>query len=308
MGTSKGAQMKVVLPWPVADQQSEPMPSGVGLVEWLEGDPPDESLDAEFVVAPFSAGKPGRLSAFRRLEVVQTMSAGIDWIKPQLPPGVVLCDASGLHDIGTSEWVLTAILASVRMIPTFVRQQDQHLWRSEHTRELAGRRVLLVGYGSIGQAIEARLAGFQVEITRVARTAREGVHAFTELPQLVPYADIVILIVPLTDQTRGLVGKDFLAALPDGALVVNASRGPVLDADALVAELSAGRLTAALDVTVEEPLPADDPLWSAPGLLLTPHIGGDVTGLYPRLHRFVREQVERHLAGEPLQNVVTGDY
>jgi phosphoglycerate dehydrogenase-like enzyme len=204
--------------------------------------------------------------------------------------------------------VLTAILASVRLIPTFVRRQDQHHWQPEHTRELAGRRVLLIGYGSIGKAIEARLTGFEVDITRVARTAREGVHAFTELPDLVPYADVVIVIVPLTEETKGLVDKDFLAALPDGALVVNASRGLVLDADALLVELTSGRLTAALDVTVEEPLPADDPLWSAPGLLLTPHIGGDTTALYPRLHRFAREQVERYVAGEPLVNVVDGDY
>ena len=300
--------MKVVVPWPLADQLSAPMPDEVELVSWLRGDPPAEALDAAFVAAPFAAGRPGRLARFTGLEVVQTQSTGVDWVLDVVPEGAQLCDAGGIHDTSTSEWVLTAILASVRQIPLFVRQQEQRVWAPQHTRELSGRRVLIVGYGSIGTAIEARLAGFEVGITRVARRARDGVHAFTELPDLVPYADVVILIVPLTDQTKGLVDKAFLAALPDGALLVNASRGPVVDADALVAELSTGRLIAALDVTVEEPLPADNPLWSAPGLLLTPHIGGDTTALYPRLHAFVRDQVVRHLAGEPLLNVVTDGY
>ncbi len=300
--------MKVVVPWPLADQQSQPLPDGVEVVTWLKGDPPAEALDAEFVLAPFSAGKPGRLAMFAGVRVVQTQSAGVDWVKPQLPAGAVLCDARGLHDTSTSEWVLAAILSSIRLIPTFARQQGRREWKPERTRELAGRRVLIVGYGSIGKAIEARLVGFGVEITRVARTARQGVHSFTELPDLLPYAEIVVLIVPLTDETRGLVDKDFLAALPDGALVVNACRGLVVEEDALLAELSSGRLTAALDVTAVEPLPADNPLWSAPGLLLTPHVGGDTTGIYPRLHRFAREQVERYVAGEPLLNVVDGDY
>jgi phosphoglycerate dehydrogenase-like enzyme len=204
--------------------------------------------------------------------------------------------------------VLTAILASIREIPRFVRQQDEHLWQSKDTTELAGRRVLIVGYGSIGSAIERRLAGFEVEITKVARRARAGVHSIDELPELLPYADVVVVIVPLTDETRGLVDAGFLARLPDGALLVNASRGPVVDAGVLLAELHSGRITAALDVTEEEPLPADNPLWSAPGLLLTPHVGGDTTNYRGRLHSLVRDQVVRHLAGEPLVNVVQDGY
>lgn len=300
--------MKVVLPWSLSDQSSEPLPDGVDVVTWAKGDPPEDALDAEFVVAPGAARKPGRLALFGAVRVVQTQSAGVDWIKPVLPDGVVLCDARGVHDVAVSEWVLMALLASVRDLPSFVRLQDQQRWEPKDTRELAGRRVLIVGYGSIGRAVERRLVPFEVEITRVARTAREGVRGFSELPDLAPYADVVVLTVPLTDQTKSLVDKDFLAALPDGALVVNVSRGPVIDAQALLAELSSGRITAALDVTVDEPLPADDPLWSAPGLLLTPHIGGDTTGLHPRLRRLVREQVERQLAGEALVNVVEGDY
>jgi phosphoglycerate dehydrogenase-like enzyme len=300
--------MKVVVPWPVADQQSAPMPDGVELVPWIDGDPPDDALDAPFMMAPYSAGRPGRLARFTGLQVLLSQSAGVDWVISQVPDGVVLCDASGVHDRSTSEWVLTAILASIREIPRFVRQQDEHLWQSKDTTELAGRRVLIVGYGSIGSAIERRLAGFEVEITKVARRARAGVHSIDELPELLPYADVVVVIVPLTDETRGLVDAGFLARLPDGALLVNASRGPVVDAGALLAELHSGRITAAIDVTEEEPLPADNPLWSAPGLLLTPHVGGDTTNYRGRLHSLVRDQVVRHLAGEPLTNVVEDGY
>lgn len=301
--------MKVVVPWPVdAQQHDAPMPDGVELVAWTDGPPPEEALDAEFVAVPFSAGTPGLLDAFTALKVVQTESAGVGWILPAVPDGVTLCDASGPHDQSTAEWVMAALLASIRLIPQYVRQQDRQDWSQVRTRELGGRRVLIVGYGSIGKAVERRLAGFGVAITRVARTARDGVHAFGELPGLLPSADVVVLLVPLTDETAGLVDAAFLAALPDGALVVNASRGRVVDQDALLAELTGGRITAAIDVTTPEPLPADHPLWRAPGLLLTPHTGGDTVDVYPRLRAFVRDQVVRHLAGEPLLNVVADGY
>jgi phosphoglycerate dehydrogenase-like enzyme len=300
--------MKVVVPWPLADQQHEALPDGVELAEWLGGDPPADALDAAFVAAPYSAGEPGRLARFADLKVVQTQSAGIDWIVDAVPHGVTLCDARGVHDVSVSEWVLTVVLACVRDIPLFVRWQEQSHWERRDTVELHGRRALILGYGSIGAAVEARLQPFGVDITRVARTAREGVHGFQELSTLLPSADIVIVLVPLTDQTRDLVDSAFLAALPDGALVVNAARGAVVDEQALAAELATGRISAALDVTVQEPLPADDLLWQAPGLLLTPHVGGDTTALYPRLHRLVREQVERFVSGEPLANVVENGY
>jgi phosphoglycerate dehydrogenase-like enzyme len=300
--------MKVVLPWPVADQAHEPLPEGVDVVEWIRGDPPEGAFDAEFVVAPYAVRKSGWLASFRRLEVVQSQTAGVDWLLGQLPEGVVLCDASGVHDRSTAEWVMTAILAATREFPRFVRQQDAGVWQPAPTTELAGRRVLIVGYGSVGSAVEQRLAGFEVDITRVARRARDGVHAIDELPGLLPYADVVVVVVPLTDQTRGMVGADFLARLHDGALLVNAARGPVVDTAALLAALKSGRITAAVDVTDPEPLPAGHPLWKAPGLLLTPHVGGDTTNFRARLHRLVREQVTRRLHGEPLLNVVVDGY
>ncbi|MFB9234198.1 2-hydroxyacid dehydrogenase [Plantactinospora siamensis] len=277
--------------------------------------PPAERAGVEFWVPPFLApGTAVRLAAeLPDLRVVQLLSAGADAWAGRLPAGVTLCDARGVHDTSTSEWVLTAILAHLRAFDEFARAQARHEWASLDylpTDELAGKRVLLVGAGSIGAAIEARLRPFEVEITRVARTARpeQGVHGVAELPELLPHADIVVLIVPLTDETRGMVDRKFLASMHDGALLVNAARGPVADTDALVAELSAGRLRAALDVTDPEPLPAGHPLWDVPGLLLTPHVGGSVRGLLPRAYRLVGAQLRRFLAGEPLENEVVGGY
>jgi phosphoglycerate dehydrogenase-like enzyme len=168
--------------------------------------------------------------------------------------------------------------------------------------------VLLVGYGAIGEAIHDRLRPFEVEVVKVARAAREGVHAIDELPDLLPDADVVILVVPLTAATRGLVDAGFLSRMKGGALLVNVARGPVVDTDALLAELRSGRITAAVDVVDPEPLPDGHPLWSAPGLLLTPHVGGASSAMWPRAHRLVRDQLARYAAGEPLANVMTGEY
>lgn len=247
------------------------------------------------------------------LRVVQLMSAGADaWIG-RLAAGVTLCDARGVHDSSTAEWAITAILAHLRGFPAFIRAQADRDWayaRYTPTDELAGKRVLLVGAGSIGAALVARLTPFEVEVTRVARTARpdEGVHGVAELPGLLPHADVVVVIVPLTDETRGLIDATFLAAMPDGALLVNAARGPVADTAALVAELSTGRIGAAVDVTEPEPLPADHPLWGLPNVLITPHVAGSVRGLLPRAYRLAGAQLRRFAAGEPLINQVTGGY
>jgi phosphoglycerate dehydrogenase-like enzyme len=168
--------------------------------------------------------------------------------------------------------------------------------------------VLIVGAGSIGTALAARLTPFEVDLIRVARTARPGVASVGELPELLPHADIVVLIVPLTPHTRGLAGPDFLASMPDGALLVNAARGPVVDTDALVKECASGRISAVLDVTEPEPLPPDHPLWTMPNVFVTPHVAGSVAGMQRRAFRLAGRQLRRFAAGEPLENVVTGDY
>jgi phosphoglycerate dehydrogenase-like enzyme len=277
----------------------------------LPGDP----AAVEFWVPPFLAlGETVALvDKMPNLRVVQLLSAGADAWVGRLPATVTLCDARGVHDSSTAEWVVAAILAHVRDIPAFVRAQARHAWAYDGhapTDELAGKRVLLVGAGSIGAAIADRLAPFEVDLTRVARNARpaDGVHGVAELPALLPDADIVVLVVPLTGETRGMVDARFLAAMPDGALLVNAARGPIADTAALTAELATGRIAAAVDVTDPEPLPPDHPLWGMPNFLLTPHVAGSVRGLLPRAYRLVGEQLRRYAAGEPLLNRVVDGY
>jgi phosphoglycerate dehydrogenase-like enzyme len=246
----------------------------------------------------------GFFAAVPRLRLVQLLTAGAEQFVGRLPEGVVLCNARGAHTASTAEWAVTATLAAQRGFPFFVREQDAGRWTPRTERSLVGARVLIVGAGDIGRAIGRMLAGFDVELSYVARTARDGVHGIDELPRLLPQADVVVLIVPVTAETRGLVDAGFLAAMKDDALLVNAARGVVVDTDALLAELTAGRLRAAVDVTEPEPLPPGHPLWSAPGLLLTPHVAGAVPEANDRAAAALTDQLERILAGEPLINVV----
>jgi phosphoglycerate dehydrogenase-like enzyme len=213
-----------------------------------------------------------------------------------------------VHDSSTSEWAITAMLAYLREFPRFIRAQAARLWSYQITPELAGKRVLIVGAGSIGEALAQRLAPFDVSVTRVARRARDGVHGVDELPRLLPDADVVVILVPLTAATTGLVDAEFLAAMPDGALLVNAARGPIADTAAITAEVSSGRLGLATDVTDPEPLPADHPLWTLPNVLITPHVAGSVLGFLPRAYGLVGSQLRRYVAGQPLDNVVADGY
>jgi phosphoglycerate dehydrogenase-like enzyme len=210
------------------------------------------------------------------LRVVQTLSAGVDAVVDRIPEGITLCNASGVHDVAVAEWVVLAILASNRRLPRLIDSQREGRWRRDdgvRGDDLEGATVLILGYGSIGQAVEARLRPFGVDMVRVARREREDVHPLGDLPELLPDADIVVVLLPLTAETNGLVGARVLALMPPGGLLVNASRGGVVDTDALTAAATSGRIRAALDVTDPEPLPADHPLLGAPGLVVTPHVG-----------------------------------
>ena len=275
-------------------------------VDPAEGAPTGEAAGAQVWVPRGGAEIPdnGFLEGLPRLRLVQLLSAGAERFVGRLPEGVLLCNARGAHTPSTAEWAVTATLAAQRGIPFFVREQQAGRWSSATFSSLVGARVLVVGAGDIGTTIGRMLAGFDVELTYVARTARDGVRSTAELPELLPHADVVIVIVPVTPETTGMVDAGFLAAMADGALLVNAARGVVVDTDALVAELTSGRLRAALDVTEPEPLPEGHPLWSAPGLLLTPHVGGAVPDTNARAAAAVTDQLARVLAGEPLANVV----
>ncbi len=274
---------------------------------------PSDPADVVFWVPPFGPARPtGLLPELTALEVVQLLSAGADAWVGRLSPGTQLCDARGVHDAPVAEWVVGSCVGVLRGFPGHVRAQDRAEWTTDSApaRELTGARVLIVGAGSIGAAIERHLAPFEVTVTRVARTARpaEQVHGVEDLPRLLPDADVVVLVVPLTEQTRGLVDAAFLAAMPDGALLVNAARGPVVDTAALLTELAGGRISAALDVTDPEPLPAGHPLWRMPNVFITPHVGGAVRGLLPRAYDLAGRQLRRFVTGEPLINRVVAGY
>ena len=291
----------------------DPAPSGLRyevVVPSDAADVPGSIDEVELYVPPyrFSELDSALIPRMTSLKVVQTMTAGVEHVRPHVPDGVRLCNGRGIHDASTAELAMTLMLASLRGVPGFVRAQDAGVWVPGTRPALADSTVLIVGYGAIGEALERRLAGFEVEVTRVARTARDGVHGYADLAELLPAADVVVLLVPLTDLTRHLVDAEFLGRMRDGALLVNVARGAVVDTDALVEELRRGRLCAALDVTDPEPLPEGHPLWGCPNLLVTPPVGGASSAMEPRAYRLVRDQLARFAAGEPLANVMTGDY
>ena len=263
------------------------------------------------------------------VKVVQSLYAGVDAFLKWLPPGITLCDARGVHDIPVAEWAVTAVLAMQKYIPFYVELQRRADWDSREKAEqiyllsegakpgigqpvlldeIADKTILIVGYGSIGEAIEKRLAAFGANFLRIARSAREGVEPVSKLDDLLPKADIVILITPITSETRGLIDANRLAKMKRGALLVNAGRGEVVDTDALVAALQAKRIRAALDVMNPEPLPPNHPLWHAPNLLITPHIASDSAMFIKRAFQLASEQADRFAKGEPLHNIVTGEY
>lgn len=245
-----------------------------------------------------------RLHELPRLQYVLLPSAGFDHALPLIPAGVTLCNGRGVHSAGTAELAMALILASQRGLADAFAAQREARWFNPELPSLADRRVLIIGAGSLGEALAARLRPFEVEITQVARSARPGVWPAADLPSLLPQADIVVLTVPSSAETHHLLDAAALAALPDHALVVNVARGPVIDAEALLAELQSGRLRAALDVTDPEPLPPEHPLWRAPNTIITAHQGGNSDATSSRVAALVRRQLEHLLAGEPLENVV----
>lgn len=268
---------------------------------------PDRAAEAEFYVPAyqFSNRVVEVIPSMRRLQVVQSLTAGVEHITPHLRPGVTLCNAAGVHDAATSELAVGMMIGAQRRLPDLRDAQRDQRWDLQMSRSLADSTVLVIGAGNIGRAIERRLAGFECEVILVGRTARDGVRGMAELPRLLPTVDIVVLILPLTSATRGLVDRDFLAQLADGALLVNVARGPIVVTADLLRELETGRLRAALDVTDPEPLPTGHSLWNAPGCFLTPHVGGAAASMWPRVYALVGEQLRRCGTGEGLVNVVS---
>jgi phosphoglycerate dehydrogenase-like enzyme len=263
----------------------------------------------------------------RGVRLVLSLMAGTEWIPAAMGPHVTICNAHGAHNIATAEWTLSAIFTMLKYVPLYLDIQRSGEWkrRFEATahyeritgdtrplyppvmqEELTGRTVLLVGYGSIGKEIERMLSPFNVNLIRVARTARENpkVHPISSLDQLIPSADVIVLILPSTPETFHLIAKPQFTLMRQGCLLVNAARGPIVDTDALVAALNAGSMRAALDVTDPEPLPLGHPLWKCPNLFITPHIGGSSPQFAPRAIKTAADELRRYIDGVPLRNVV----
>ena len=283
----------------------------VDVVVWDgTGEPPAGIDQVEFLVGGYGGAtmSPEALARMPRLSVIQLLSAGVESWLPVVPPGVVLCNGRGIHGGPTAELAIAGLLAVLRQLPRFVEQQRDRVWRATEVHSLDGMRVLVLGAGDIGQRVASVVRLLDAEATLVARHQRPGVEPIAALPELLAQHDVVVVALPLTAETEGLVDAAFLAAMRDGAVLINIARGKIVRTPALVAELQAQRLRAFLDVTEPEPLPVDHPLWTAPGVLITPHVGGGTPGWANRAYRLVREQLSRFVAGEPLRNVVSDGY
>ena len=270
--------------------------------------PADVISVAGFIVLPYEGSTISIEEAIARMsnvKVIQTLTAGFDNVQPFMPADVTLCNAAGVHDDATSELAVLLTLSVLRDMPRSFKAQQENHWETYFARSLADKTVLLIGYGNVGKAAEKRLLGFGCKVIPVARTAREHVHAISELPNLIPSADVVMLIVPNNPGTVNLVDAKFLARMKDDSVLVNVARGVVVDTEALLAELRTGRIAAALDVTEPEPLPADHPLWSMPNVIITSHNGGEGDVFWERARTRIHSQFDLWLAGKPLECVIT---
>ena len=280
---------------------------------------PGEHRDAEALVtwgnSPESLDSIARLE---RLRWVQALSAGVDHVlKIDFPDGVIVTSGSGLHDRTVTEHATTLALTLLRRMPEAAAAQARHEWSSEiggvqplrpegRVTSFIDANVTIWGFGNIGQNLAGVLSMLGARVTGVARSAGERggfpVVAESELEALLETTDVLIMVLPSTDETRHALDAARLARLPRHAYVVNVGRGSTLDEDALAAALRSGELAgAALDVTETEPLPASSELWDVPNLLITPHAAG---GRPDGASALIRENLHALLAGEPLRNVV----
>jgi len=318
--------LRVGYPATLAIELLDDFPEGIELISLSGQLDHDINIDV-WIPDPYVSCSLRTWPHLRGVRLVLAPMAGIEWLTGIVGPEVTICNARGAHNICTAEWTLTAILTMLKYVPMYNDIQRQGRWSRRFevpphyvaitgdtrphyppvmVEELTGKRILLVGYGSIGKEIERMLMPFYVHMVRVARSARSDskVHAVSELDSLLPEAEIVILILPITAESRGLIGRRQLELMRQGTLLVNAARGPIVNTDALVEALQSGRIRAALDVTDPEPLPVGHALWSCPNLFITPHIGGSSPQYAPRALRTVSNELRRYMHGEPLHNMV----
>jgi phosphoglycerate dehydrogenase-like enzyme len=238
------------------------------------------------------------------LKILQLLMAGYEDAIPFMRDGQILCNARGVHDFSTSELAISLMLAHFKNHREFALNQSQNLWNHKTAGSIYGKKIAIVGAGSIAQRLKAMLTPFECAVTTFGQSAREGVEAISTVHAALGSFDCVVLLVPLTAGTRNLVDAKFLGAMKDGALLVNVARGPVVNTDALCAELSTKRLFAALDVTDPEPLTAGHRLWSYDNCTVIPHVGGDSAAFEPQARVFLATQFENCAQGNQPMNVI----
>lgn len=305
---SSAERLKVLVPGDLSLDVSD-TPPNIEAVLYQPGEPwPAGHLDASVVVVGYDKAPAvgARFAELPHLRLVQTLNAGYEQWLPLVPPGVMLSNGRGAHGGSSAEWVVAALLAIYRDLGLFAKQQANGQWRRKDTETLIGKRVVVLGAGDLAVNLAARLGPFETDVVLVGRKARPGVHALDEVEGLLANADVVVAMLPHSEATHHIVDAGFLARLPAGAIVVNVGRGGLVDTDALLAELTSGRLRAALDVTDPEPLPPGHPLWSTPGLLLTPHVAGSTEGAWQRAFAVALRQLEVYASGANPPNLVAG--
>jgi phosphoglycerate dehydrogenase-like enzyme len=259
-----------------------------------------------FYVPTYMGGRPALelTKKMPNLKVLQMPNAGYDDAMEFVREGMTLCNGRSIHDDSTAELAVGLTIASLRGFPDFVRNQDKSSWVHVKNKSINDRRIGIIGFGSIGSTIAKMLSGFSVEIVPFTQSGRDNTTAITDLDKHLPTLDVVILILPLTAESKHLFNAKRLSLMKDGALLVNVARGPIVDTDALVKELNSGRITAAVDVTDPEPLPSDHPLWRAKGVLISPHVGGNTTAFEKRARKLIESQLNLLAEGKPLNNVI----
>ena len=288
-----------------------PIPENLKAVLWdLESTPGTALEEIDIAILPYMSN-PQTLKNIRKapnVKIVQTQTTGFDGMVDLIGDRANINTAAGVHAAATAEMAIGLAIASLRGYPHAVRDQQRGRWNPQQWPGLADRTVALVGVGGIGEEIRKRLEPFEVNLMRFGSTARTDEHgevfATSDLAARAAQIEVLILIVPLNDSTHHLVDADLLAKLPDGATVVNVARGPVVDTEAIVAEVASGRLNMASDVFDPEPLPADHPLWQHPNALVVPHNGGNTKAFFPRMVKLLKKQVQAWAAGNDGENLV----
>jgi len=240
----------------------------------------------------------------KNLKVLQMPNAGYDDAIEYVREGITLCNGKSIHDDSTAELAVGLTIASLRGFPDFVRNQDKSAWVHVKNQSINDKKIGIIGFGSIGSTIAKMLSGFSVEIIPFTQSGRDNTIAISNLDKHLPTLDVVILILPLTAESKHLFNAQRLSLMKAGSLLVNVARGPIVDTDALVKELNSGRITAALDVTDPEPLPSDHPLWKAKSVLISPHVGGNTSAFEKRARRLIESQLQLLAEGKSLNNVI----